>query len=181
MNTEQIAKELSLLTGKEWEKIKENQYHYGIHGEIGLKNSLAHICLNSNDQQKKIKIFGGFQIKAAYGTENLSHNKINPINVAITKSSAQIAKDINRRLLEHYLAEFEKAIANHNQWEVKRLERLETIKTLAKIAGLNPKLEAHTDRIYGYGKVSEILVCSKIDLKLSVTEAEAIKILELIA
>jgi hypothetical protein len=55
MNTEQIAKELAVLTGKEWEKIKENQYHYGIHGEIGLKDSLAHICLNSNDQQKKIK------------------------------------------------------------------------------------------------------------------------------
>ncbi|MEB3190443.1 MAG: hypothetical protein VKL42_08890 [Snowella sp.] len=181
MNIEEIAKELSTLTGKEWEKLSHDDRHYGSHGEIGLKGSQAKLYLNENEREKKIKISGCFQILMSYGWENLSHNAVDSINAAVTKSPAQVAKDINRRLLPYYLPEFERAVEVQNRWEVQRLEKLETIKLLAEIAGLEPKLEPHTDRIYGYRKVKEIGVFSEIDLKLSVTKEEAAKILQLIA
>ena len=180
LKPQEIAQELSKLTGNQWEATYENDYGWGCNAEIRLKNSQAHLFLNYNERVKKLSISGGFQVKTDYGSENLYHERMS-IGVSPNKSPAQMARDINRRLLPDYLVEFEKAFQSHCEWEVYRKQRLETLKSLAEIVGIKPKLEPHSDRIYGYGKVKEIIACSTIDLKLSVSQEEAVKILELIA
>lgn len=180
LKPQEIAQELSLLTGNQWEATKQNDYSWGCNAEIRLKDSQPHIVLNYNERLKKLSISGGFMVKTDYGSERIYHNSIS-IGVSPNKSPARIARDIQRRLLPNYLVEFEKAFEQHNAWEITRKQRLETLKSLAEIIGVKPKLEPHSDRIYGYGKVREIIACSTIDLKLSVSEEEAVKILQLIA
>lgn len=180
LKSQEIAQELSLLTGNQWEATYENDYGWGCNAEIRLKDSQAHLFLNHNERVKKLSISGGFQVKTDYGTERLYHDSMS-IGVSPNKCPKKIARDIQRRLLPDYLIEFEKALEQHNAWEVKRKERLETLKSLAEIIGVKPKLEPHSDRIYGYGKVREIIACSTIDLKLSVSQEEAVQILKLIA
>ena len=176
----EVADELSKLNGQVWQFREVNNHDWSCLAELLLSGSKAHVNLSYHTRTKKLSMYGGFSIIVENRYETL-YGERTCIGASPHKSPAQMARDIHRRLLPQYLPEFEKAFQAHCEWEVKRKERLAILKTFAEMIGVQPKLEPHSDRIYGHGKVKEIIACSTIDLKLSVSQEEAFQILQLIA
>ena len=176
----EVADELSKLNGQVWQFREVNNHDWSCLAELLLSGSKAHINLSYHTRTKKLSMSGGFSIIVENRHETL-YGERTCIGASPHKSPAQLASDINRRLLPFYLPEFEKAYQSHCEWEVSRKERLQMLNHYANIIGVEPKLAHDSDRIYGYRKVKEVMVCSRgVDLKLSVSHEQAEQILQLI-
>ncbi|MGL5035695.1 MAG: hypothetical protein ACRC6M_18065 [Microcystaceae cyanobacterium] len=180
LDVKTIAKELSLLTQTEWELFDQCLNYCGSLAHVKLKDSKAYITIVENEKTKKITVYGGFRVKESHGEVTIQ-GKTTSINFSASKTAAQMARQINQRLIKTYLSEFENALTAHNQREARRVNQLDTLSKLAISAKIDPPKTPHSDRIYGYDKVREILISGMVHLKLSVSEQEALAILKLIA
>ena len=141
------------------------------------------ISNGSYQKENKLHIAGDFP-KSTKG-ESSHYGEPISINVSVSKTPEQIARDIEKRLLPVYLPELEKAVNQTNSTNIYHQKREANIRKMAEYFGVEFKEDKEPsiyvyDRIKGLGSRIEAYGEDTIKFELELTPEIAIKVSNLL-
>ncbi len=162
----QLSEDIAKALGNGWTRSTryDNEEPAGHDWRARLENGEESLFLSNTWAGKgKLHISGTYPDKVQHDTaQRVGHPS--SINVTITKSAEQIAKDITRRLLPEYREMLAKALKQHADDVAFKNGTEETKKEVAKI--INGRLRDGSDTVHGAGNI-DVQVSSPTSLRLT--------------